>query len=392
MKTLRILLTALALSMGTLIGVAHSATPAKGGANAVIPIKLPVSPVGPITFANAVENVAQIPTQAFNNVKAAINSGAKISTPVTIDLGSKTNADKATILAAIKRELSEFSGFNTPKAYYAITYSAADEKWAEKEWATVAKKNGVSQGEIQGRTNNIRGNCNIEKGVATECYGGMAFSTNGTEVRWVFYGVGNDDSWTAKPSDYGNSTQVNHEFTHILQTAQYNGHPIAKGDNIITDTQHRGYPCWVNEGQANALGISTWIPDLQNYLTVRNRTATTPGPIRNGEKLPIADFSAASLTKFLTTQAPFTGPNTPGCYQPGTGTYSLGYNVGFSAMEALIAIAGPQPTMALIARTALGDDFGKAFQTVYGISWAQGSTILGNVLAAEYAANPIQSN
>ena len=392
MKILRLLLSVTTLSIGTLVGVAHAATPSKGGANAVIPIKLPVAPIGSITFANAVEKVAQIPTQAFKNVQAAINSGSKVNTPVTIDLGSKTNADKATILAAVKRELSEFSGFNTPKAYYAITYSAADEKWAEKEWAAVAKKNGVSQGEIQGRTENIRGNCNIVNGVATECYGGMSFSTNGTEIGWVFYGVGNDNSWTTKPSDYGNSTQVNHEFTHTLQAAQYNGHPLAKGDNLITDTQHRGYPCWVNEGQANAIGISTWIPDLQNYLTVRNRTVATPGQLRNGEKLPISDFSAASLTKFLTTQAPFTGPNTPGCYQPGTGTYSLGYNVGFAAIEVLVAIAGPRSTMALIARTALGDDFGKAFQTVYGIPWAQGATILGKVLAAEFAANPIRSN
>jgi len=63
----------------------------------------------------------------------------------------------------------------------------------------------------------------------------------------------------------------------------------------------------------------------------------------------------------------------------------LGYTVGAAATEALIAIAGPQATMALYALGAQGQDFPTAFQNVFGISWSDASTILSKVLAAEYA-------
>jgi hypothetical protein len=61
-----------------------------------------------------------------------------------------------------------------------------------------------------------------------------------------------------------------------------------------------------------------------------------------------------------------------------------------AATEALVAIGGPQATMALIARQADGDNFAQAFLKVYGITWDEGSTILGQVLAAEYAAKPMR--
>ena len=66
----------------------------------------------------------------------------------------------------------------------------------------------------------------------------------------------------------------------------------------------------------------------------------------------------------------------------------MGYSVVMAATEALVAIAGPQSTMALIAREAAGDTFAQAFKKVYGITWDAGSTILGRVLAAEYAQKP----
>ena len=66
-------------------------------------------------------------------------------------------------------------------------------------------------------------------------------------------------------------------------------------------------------------------------------------------------------------------------------TYRQGYAVGALATEVLVAIAGPQSTMALFALGAEGQDFQKAFQSVYGMSWTDASLILSKVLAAEYA-------
>jgi hypothetical protein len=62
----------------------------------------------------------------------------------------------------------------------------------------------------------------------------------------------------------------------------------------------------------------------------------------------------------------------------------LGYTVGALTVEALVAIGGPQAVMALYSLGAVDQDFETAFQNVYGISWADASTILSKVLGAEY--------
>ena len=68
-----------------------------------------------------------------------------------------------------------------------------------------------------------------------------------------------------------------------------------------------------------------------------------------------------------------------------------GHSVGYAATEALVAIGGPQSTMALISRTADGDTWAEAFEKVYGISWTEGATALGKILAAEYAVKPLRN-
>jgi hypothetical protein len=78
------------------------------------------------------------------------------------------------------------------------------------------------------------------------------------------------------------------------------------------------------------------------------------------------------------------------CYKNGP-LYQLGYSIGFAATEALFAIGGPHSVMALVSRGVMGDSFSQAFQNVYGITWDEGSTILGQILAAEYAAKPMKS-
>ena len=47
--------------------------------------------------------------------------------------------------------------------------------------------------------------------------------------------------------------------------------------------------------------------------------------------------------------------------------------------------------MALVARTADGDTWEQAFEKVYGISWSEGATALGKILAAEYTVKPLHN-
>ena len=362
-----------------------SASPASSKFTAKIPLTLPVSQNGPITFANAESNFAKIPEQAYANVQAAIAAGSDGPVNVTVSIGPKTNTTQDVILNGIKRELKLFSGFTVPSKLQAIAYNAADTAWASAEWTKVAATYPFTNS-AKNYLRLITQSCEMNGETPVNCGGGMTFMVPGSDAKFIFYGVENGNFWTPTPSDYQTATQVNHEFTHAIQFAQFEGVKIHAGDNVITDTVHRAYPCWLSEGQANALGISIFIPNVSSYLQVRDRTVTAP--VNPGQKNPLSDYSAASFTNFLMNQAPFTGPDTPGCYQPGTGMYQLGYSVGMAATEALIAIGGPQATMALVAKGAEGSTWDQAFKAVYGISWAEGADVLGKVLAAEYAAKP----
>ena len=185
---------------------------------------------------------------------------------------------------------------------------------------------------------------------------------------------------TAAKWDPTDSGEVSHEYTHTVQAAQWIG-TAAKDRG---DYGHIFAPCWINEGQPNATGIAASSKSYQQYLDKRNATETV-GPL--DPKFP--GWSAANLKEYLYSQIP-NGSVANSCYQNGP-LYQMGYSVGMAATEALVAIGGPQSTMALYARGADGDSFAEAFQKVYGISWDKGSTILGQVLAAEYAQSPFKA-
>jgi hypothetical protein len=360
--------------------------PVKPPFKAKIPIPLPVPLTGPFTFDTAAANFAKIPEQAYSNVQAAIAAGVDPTVNVAISVGPTTNTTQDVILNGIKRELKLFSGFTTPVKLQAIAYNAADTGWAADEWTRVSATYPFTNNP-KNYLSRITDGCEMQGTKAVNCGGGYTFMVPGSDTKFIFYGVENGNFWTANPPDYQTATQVNHEFTHAIQFAQLEGVAMHSGDNVITDTAHRLFPCWFAEGQANALGISIYIPTLATYLQVRDRTVTTP--LNPGQQNPLADYSAASFTKFLTTQDEFTGPDNPGCYRPGTGIYQLGYSVGMAATEALIAIGGPQATVALIAKGAEGLNWADAFQAVYGIPWADGAAALGKILAAEYAVKPL---
>jgi len=348
---------------------------------APIPIPLPVPQSGAITFANAASSYSQIPQVAWQRVQDVIAANSDVNIPTTIEIGPNTKASMELITKSLKREYKLFSGFQTFPTYSAIVNSAADEKWAEAQAPILFKKLGIVGAFTRQENVNriLQGNCEMSGGTAVNCSGGMAvdFKDGGKSDGFTFYSVetGYGDFWLQANSQA--MTQVNHEVTHNYQFAQFINKPLAAGQNTSADQSHAFTPWWYSEGQANGIGVSVFIDNLQSYLEVRNRTvANKPSPNAN----PPA-FTADSLKSFLMDYQE-TGP--------GNQNWSLAYSIGFSAVEALIAIGGPQSTMALYALGANGEDWATAFNHVYGITWDQGATVLGQVLTAEYAANPMK--
>ena len=168
--------------------------------------------------------------------------------------------------------------------------------------------------------------------------------------------------------------------------AQWIGIKLKPGEYSRSDSFHSATPCWFSEGQPNAIGIPIASNDLNSYMQGRDNSirrkinesgSSKPALTNNG-------LTADAITSFLY------GQDIATCYNPATNNdWQLGYSIGYAATEVLVAIGGPQSTMALLAKTASGLTWAEAFQAVYGISWKDGAETLGKVLAAEYLAKPM---
>ena len=348
---------------------------------APIPLSLPVPQSGAVTFANAAANYAQIPQTAWQRVQDAIAGGSTVSIPTTIHIGPNTSASQTAILNGLDRLNKLFSGFTHVSSFGGIVYSAQDLQWAQTDSAQYFQSLGITGGFANKDViyNQSSAGCEMNGSTAVECGGGMAWDLrqNNSTAGGAYYGVQSGGYWTDALKNNGPMTQVNHEATHNYQIIQFFHTPL--GDNQFTSSglSHDFTPWWFSEGQANGIGISSFIDKLSDYISIRNYTVVrSPG---SSAQLP--SFTADGMKSFLMDFQP-TGPQNK--------NWMLAYSIGYSAVETLIAIGGPQATLALYALGSNGENWETAFKDVYGITWDQGATILGQVLAAEYAANPMQ--
>ena len=353
-----------------------------------IPITLPVPITGSINFTNAAENYAQIPQVAWQRVQDVIAANPAVNIPTTIDIGPNTKADLGIITNSLNRLYKLFSGFDHFNSYFGIIYNAKDLSWAQVDASSLFKTQGI-KGILTG-TESIKqqseAGCEINGTIAVNCYGGMAlpFKDGGNNFGGAFYGVENTytgggqsrDFWTAAEKYAGPMTQVTHEGTHNYQFAQFFDTPFSAGQHTAADQSHTFTPWWFSEGQANGIGIPVFIDDYQSYLNVRSQTTNR----KPDSRAKVPEFTPEGMKAFLMNYQS-TGPDNY--------NWSLAYSIGYSAVEALIAIGGPQSTMALYALGGNGEDWSTAFQHVYGITWDQGATVIGKVLAAEYTAKPL---
>ena len=352
---------------------------------ATIPFSLPVQQTGPITFSNALSHVSEIPTVAWQRIQDVINQNPDVMVPHQLIVGPKTTSVTKTLEESIlAKEFKLWSGFKQPTYLNVIAYNSSDTDWAVSQFNQVYKDKGyASPQDPQMALHLVQQTCSASSqpgqttGPMGDCYAGNAGEIDQSDDAFEMLGITTADP--QHPWDPTQSGEVSHEYTHTVQGAQF----IGTSALSHTDYEHIFMPCWMNEGQANASGVGVASTSSNSYLNIRNDLVTR-GPIASEFK----GFSAAGLKDFLYSQIPNQSISNS-CYNNGP-LYKMGYSVGFAATEALFAIGGPQSTMALVARGAMGENYAQAFQDVYGISWDEGSTILGQILAAEYSARPMK--
>jgi len=338
-----------------------------------LPIELPLTKNG-ITFENVLKRVADIPNTAWENVQRELTAQQPYVVPVTLSIGPTTHTTKRQITDLIEAESQLFNGFSLPRELIAIAYNAGDVKWAEGAWGTAADSKNLGI-DPTSYLSQLRSGCNV----GVECWGGMTLTIPGSDVGIIFFGV-QEPFWKKTNQSVGPMAQVNHEYTHAIQFAQW----LKTGRDVL-EARSKAYPCWWSEGQANAVGMTVWAPTYKTYKSSRDYNVTRPFN-SDGLMPSLKSFSQTAFEAFL-DQDPGT------CYHPeSNGDYQLGFSVGLAAVEMLIAIGGPRASMAVLARTANGDTWAQAFEAVYGLSWEQGRRVIASVLAAEYKSLPIRGN
>jgi len=376
---------------GVAVNKSASSTPTKAQLKNKIPISLPVSQNGTITFANAADNYAQIPQVAWKRVQDVIAANPEVNIPTTIHIGPNTKADSSVITNSLNKLYKLFSGFDLFESYFGIVYNAKDLAWAQADAGNLFQTQGIKGflTRSQSYKQQSAAGCEMNGNTAVNCSGGMAltFKDGGSNVGGSFYGVENTynengkarDFWTEGEKFSGPMTQVTHEGTHNFQFSQFFITPFKSGQNTASDISHAFTPWWFSEGQANGIGIPAFVDNYQSYLNVRSQNTNR----KPDSRAKVPTFTAEGMKSFLKTYQA-TGPE--------NSNWSLAYSVGYSAVEALIAIGGPQSTMALYALGGNGENWETAFKNVYGITWDEGATVLGKVLAAQYTADPLPKN
>ncbi len=340
---------------------------------AMMPITLPVTQNGPITFANAATRVSEIPAVSWQRIQDIINASPEVKVPYQILVGPNTSVVTKSVEDLLLRQFKLWNGFQQTKYLTVIAHNFEDMNWAATTHNNVFKERSYPAGDDSNAgTNRAKQDCDIPSKV---CGAGNAGQVGGTNEAIEFLGV--------SKSNWDPGSMVGHEYTHTLTSAQFNG-TAAVNTNYY---QQNFTPCWLNEGFSNASGLGAAITNLQQYSQGRD------GTVARYSALPsdFQGFSAAGLKDYLYSQVSnHNAPNS--CYNGLGPVYQLGYSIGYAATEALFAIGGPQSVLALFSRGAMGDSFSEAFKNVYGISWDEGSTALGKFLAAEYAARPMKTS
>ena len=348
-----------------------------GAFKATIPISLPVEQNGVITFSNIEDHISEIPKTAWQSVQDVIAAGNAVTSKHDIYIGPNTKLSilggKAGIEATLEKATKIWSGFTLTKYFSLVYYNLTDEKWAEQKTKNIWKTKGYDASTSGAAIHALQISCQVQSkpgvGGADRGFCGGADAGAVTNSDNGFLQMAEGD---VQHPDVRGSILV-HEFTHTIQSAQWIGNANChnEGNNCSRTELAKDFaPCWINEGQPNGINTMVVNSDFSSYLSDRSFGKDT--------SQKVTDYSAKSIRKYLYDQSPST------CYQNGP-LYQLGYGLGAMTIEALVAIGGPQATMALFGLGAEGQNFSTAFKNVYGISWSEGSTILSKVLAAEYA-------
>jgi hypothetical protein len=187
----------------------------------------------------------------------------------------------------------------------------------------------------------------------TLCNGGNAY----IDSNLVSFNYLSSSPTTKSDFMQSNGSVIAHEHFHTIQL-------LPMYDAISRGIEPVWMPDWIREGTADWFSTA-FVANNFSDLTSWQRT-------RNEVELYRDKFSAESVSKVLSSN---TGQSDNGF---------LAYNVGSKVAEALVVLKGVDSILEFYQLGAKGQSFETAFQSIYGITWAEAKPILAQAISNHY--------
>jgi hypothetical protein len=319
----------------------------KGVAITPSPTPTPTPTPTPIilTWDNILQNYGEIATNVYEQSRRLMESPFQSKVKVNVFVGPNTKPINANPSEAYKLGSSLLRNFKQPDEVNTIYYSFLDKGWAKEKTQEVDT---TSRWNYQ---------------FAYECTSQSACQGASAGMTQNWQAIGRFTSSNSSPVPMFSSGEVEiHEFTHSIYMFQMKPN---------FDRWYVSTPDWFSEGHASVIGKLGAAKSFSEFSVYRGETLR-----RNRPDLTLKDYSAPNILRFFDA------------FMIGTANQEIEryylYTLGFSTIEALVAIGGIDSPMNLFLETAKGSTFEQAFKTIYGIEWKVAAPILAEVVSKQY--------
>jgi hypothetical protein len=315
------------------------------------PSPTPTIPPAPIVFSfdNIASNYLEISANVYNKYEKFIDPNHQSKLKVNVLVGPNTKPLNTNPAPAYAIASNLFRNFSQPDEVHAIYYSFLDKEWAKSK---TQEKDGTPRWNYQ---------FEYECLSLTDCRGASA----GMTQNWQAIGrmTANTATSPLVLRMFSSGETEIHEYAHSVYMFQMK--PNFNRWYIST-------PSWFSEGHATALGKLGGAMSFREYVSDQQLTYRSAQPNQSLRSVSLADILR------------FYDAFSDGKEDPSMKSYV--YSLGYSTVEALIAIGGIDSPMNLFVQTAKGMTFEQAFKAVYGIEWKVAAPILAEVVSKQYRA------
>ena len=315
------------------------------------PTPTPTIPAAPIvfTFDNISENYLQISSNVYAKYEAALDKNYQSKIDVKTIVGPNTKPVFTNTAAAIGIGSNLLRNFKQPDVMTVIYYSFVDKDWAIQKTQEV---DGTNRWSYQ-----LAYECTSQ----TLCRGGSAGVTQNWHGMSRFT-VSQDNSPYMIGRRSAGWNEI-HEFVHVVYMTE------------IKPNLNRWYsvtPSWFSEGHADVIGMLGGAKTVSEYVSSKDLTYKSVRPDQT-----LRSYSPENILRFYEALAKLQEPESP--------MKQYVYSLGYSTVEALVAIGGIDSPMNLFLETTKGSTFEQAFKTIYGIEWKVAAPILAEVVSKQYS-------